>query len=217
MSYLTQLQNLIDQKNTIGIDVSAYQGTIDYQDLIVKQPFVSFVCAKASEGFYTDQKFDMNFQNAFAAGLIVGAYHFFNEAVDPIKQAELFYSKAKQSQFIALDYELRKVNQSIADKSFLTFAEKVKQLFHMNPFIYTYPSFEHFPKEFAQYKPWIACYSPSLTKPPVVAPWQETKLWQFAGTDANIKLPNGLISDYDVFMGPSDEFAAYIDQQIITA
>lgn len=165
MSYQQQLQSLIDKKYTVGIDVSTWQANIkpiNYQDIIQQQPYVSFVCVKATDGLSVDSKFQENFNNGVSANFCTGAYQFFDEAGDPIHQAELFYATAKQAQFIALDYEKRKVQQMAADQCFEKFAARVQQLFQMKPFIYMYPGFEHFPKEFAQYQPWVACYNPGL-------------------------------------------------------
>jgi lysozyme len=58
-----------------GIDVSKYQGDIDWQ--AVKEAGVAFAFIKASEGGdNTDAKFQRNWAAAKAAGVPRGAYHF---------------------------------------------------------------------------------------------------------------------------------------------
>lgn len=60
-----------------GIDVSHWQGTIDFKK--VKAAGYDFVIIKAGgsdNGRYMDKKFLINYQNAVAAGLHVGAYYF---------------------------------------------------------------------------------------------------------------------------------------------
>jgi len=60
-----------------GIDVSAWQGTIDWKK--VKDSGVEAVILKAGgsdDGFYTDSKFETNYNGAKEVGLKVGAYYF---------------------------------------------------------------------------------------------------------------------------------------------
>ncbi|MCM1076083.1 MAG: hypothetical protein NC411_01825 [Bacteroides sp.] len=60
----------------IGIDVSAHNGDIDFRK--VAEDGISFVIIKATEGgTFKDRKFIDNLREAKAAGLKVGAYHFF--------------------------------------------------------------------------------------------------------------------------------------------
>lgn len=62
--------------NTQGIDVSRYQGNIDWAK--VKASGMTFVFIKATEGqTYTDPNYQKNVIGALAAGLMVGTYHFF--------------------------------------------------------------------------------------------------------------------------------------------
>lgn len=58
-----------------GVDVSTWQGSIDYAQ--VRASGRAFVIAKATEGIgYTDPRWATNRANAPAAGLALGAYHF---------------------------------------------------------------------------------------------------------------------------------------------
>ena len=62
---------------TKGIDVSHWQGNINFTK--VKEQGYDFVIIKAGgsdKGFYTDSKFEQNYEAAVAAGLHVGAYYF---------------------------------------------------------------------------------------------------------------------------------------------
>jgi GH25 family lysozyme M1 (1,4-beta-N-acetylmuramidase) len=61
--------------NPVGIDVSHYQGSINWTS--VKRAGISFAWIKATEGTtYKDPKFNTNYPNAYKAGVIRGAYHF---------------------------------------------------------------------------------------------------------------------------------------------
>lgn len=60
-----------------GIDISHWNGEIDFNK--VKKAGYEFVIIKAGgsdKGFYTDSKFNKNYEKAKAAGLNVGAYYF---------------------------------------------------------------------------------------------------------------------------------------------
>ncbi|MCI8474728.1 MAG: glycosyl hydrolase family 25 [Oscillospiraceae bacterium] len=63
--------------NAWGVDVSAYQGEVDWQELA--QQGVQFAFIKATEGSgSTDRYFLQNWARAQDAGVWAGAYHFFS-------------------------------------------------------------------------------------------------------------------------------------------
>ena len=62
-------------QNVHGIDVSNWQGTIDWNE--VSNDGQVYAWAKASEGMtYQDPQFDNNMTNGLNAGVVMGAYHF---------------------------------------------------------------------------------------------------------------------------------------------
>jgi lysozyme len=72
-----------------GIDVSAYQGRIDWPE--VARHNVRFAFIKASEGgAMRDARFGRNWREARAAGILSGAYHYFQPNRDGGDQAGLF-------------------------------------------------------------------------------------------------------------------------------
>ena len=72
-----------------GVDVSHYQGDIHWPTLARQD--VRFAYIKATEGSGSrDERFPENWQNARAAGLKVGAYHFFSFDSSGAAQAENF-------------------------------------------------------------------------------------------------------------------------------
>ena len=77
-----------------GIDVSKWQGTIDWNK--VKNAGVQFAMLRAGYGRYegqADECFEENYKNATAAGLSVGAYHYsYAKTVEQAK-AEAAYCK----------------------------------------------------------------------------------------------------------------------------
>ena len=79
--------------NLEGIDVSKWQGAIDYNQ--VRNSGRSFVIARASYGGLVDEWYTTNKANARAAGLAFGAYHFAYPNLNPsytatIEEADTF-------------------------------------------------------------------------------------------------------------------------------
>lgn len=72
-----------------GVDVSHYQGEIDWNVLAAQD--INFAYIKATEGStYVDEKFADNLRAARQTGLRVGAYHFFSFDSPGITQAANF-------------------------------------------------------------------------------------------------------------------------------
>jgi lysozyme len=72
-----------------GIDVSHHQGVVDWGK--VAKSDVAFAIIKATEGGdYVDETFARNLAGAQAAGLVVGAYHFFTFCRPGAEQAANF-------------------------------------------------------------------------------------------------------------------------------
>jgi lysozyme len=78
----------------VGTDVSRWQGVINWQKMKAAGAWYAFI--KATEhNTWVDPLFDENWQGAQAAGLLVGAYHFFRPGYDPIAQANHFVNTVK--------------------------------------------------------------------------------------------------------------------------
>ncbi len=72
-----------------GVDVSSYQGEIDWAVLSTQD--IEFAFIKATEGSsYADERFAYNYEQARRAGLRVGAYHFFSYDSPGEAQADNF-------------------------------------------------------------------------------------------------------------------------------
>lgn len=78
----------------LGVDVSSYQGSINWSSVYADG--VRFAFAKATESTgYTDAYFSGNMNNGKAAGLQMGAYHFAHpESTCPSAQVNHFWSVA---------------------------------------------------------------------------------------------------------------------------
>lgn len=88
---------------THGIDVSAWQGRVDFNK--VKKSGYEFVIIKAGgndDGYYIDGRFETNYAAAKKAGLKIGAYYFVNHdfsSKNAQKLAEVFYNIVKNKTF----------------------------------------------------------------------------------------------------------------------
>ncbi|MCM1120677.1 MAG: glycoside hydrolase family 25 protein [bacterium] len=72
-----------------GVDVSHYQGEIEWER--IREQGIDFAFIKATEGSsFVDDRFAANWKEARSAGLYVGAYHFFSFDSPASSQAEHF-------------------------------------------------------------------------------------------------------------------------------
>lgn len=89
LTYLTTFSPNRSRYPVRGIDVSRHQGDIDWKRVAADD--VSFAIIKATEGGdWVDPKFSENFREARAAGLKVGAYHFYRFNRTGAEQAQNF-------------------------------------------------------------------------------------------------------------------------------
>ena len=81
----------LEEYPIIGVDVSSYQGTIDWKTLASQN--ISFAFIKATEGSsLIDACFERNWAEATETNLRIGAYHFFSFESSGEAQADLFCS-----------------------------------------------------------------------------------------------------------------------------
>ena len=93
---LPQYRPDLREGERLGIDVSHHQGEIDWE--AVAGDGIDSVYLKATEGGdWVDSRFAENRAGALAAGLEVGAYHFFRTCTDGALQAENFLSTVPAS------------------------------------------------------------------------------------------------------------------------
>lgn len=79
----------LPEGDVAGIDVSHWQGTIDWNAAAADG--VEFVFIKATEGGdYTDPAFAANWSGSSRAGIRRGAYHFYRPQTDAAAQAQQF-------------------------------------------------------------------------------------------------------------------------------
>ena len=92
-----------DAKKMLGIDVSHWQGTVDFKKVKKLCDFVIIKAGGSDAGFYTDKKFERNYEKAKEAGLFVGAYYFVGKDcvsyADGVADAKRFLEIVKGKSF----------------------------------------------------------------------------------------------------------------------
>lgn len=129
-----------------GIDVSHYNGSVDWQRVSQSQ---QFAYVKATEGEHTnDILFKQNATQLSSANIDWGAYHFFRcyGVESAKKQAQFFYNKIKGTGYTlrpALDVETADGVQSAKEiRSMITaFCDEFKRLSGEAPILYSYTSY----------------------------------------------------------------------------
>lgn len=153
-----------------GVDISHYQGDIDWDDLrnaMIEGCPIRFIMIKATEGSSrVDEKFNDNFYMAREYGYIRGAYHFWSNKSTAREQAYFFLDKVRLEDGDlppVLDVEHKPKDQSVEDfqRDILTWLHVVEDKYHVKPIIYTYYKFKEKylnAPVFDDYPYWIAHY-----------------------------------------------------------
>ncbi|WP_342426529.1 GH25 family lysozyme [Paenibacillus sp. FSL L8-0158] len=185
--------------NAQGIDVSRYQGNIDWN--VVKTDGISFAIIKASQGQrYVDPTFLPNAKGAKAAGVLLGAYHFLDAtSVDAAKGEARYFADvldqvggAKALDLPAvMDYENNPGNLSktLISAVALAFLLELERITGRKPIIYTGNAFAaNFNDSLGGYSLWIARYSATRVPSDTVT-WKRWDIWQYSdsGKVAGIK------------------------------
>jgi lysozyme len=194
-----------------GLDVSHFQGTVNWPE--VKQAGLRFAIAKATEGQNTvDSQFKNNWQNIKAAGLLRGAYHFFDAGIDGTAQARHFLQTAPVElgdlpPVIDVEAAAQASNATILQEV-QNWLDTVEQALNRRPMIYTTASFwnSHLNHTFGAYPLWIAEYGVSVPKIPTG--WSNWQFWQYSQA-GNVSGVTGSV-DMDYFNGSYDDLLAFL-------
>lgn len=165
-----------------GIDVSVYQGDIDFEQ--VKSSGIEVVYIRAGYGFsVTDPKFEENYTNATKSGLKCGAYYFVTARnteqayLQATRFAELISGKTFAAR-PAMDFEeFGSLGKNGINLVGLAFMQKLRELTGIVPMLYTdaYNASETWDWNFAQFPLWVADYDAE-------EPYVTSNIWQsYAG------------------------------------
>ncbi len=189
-----------------GVDVSVYQGRIDWSQ--TKAAGVSFAFARVSDGTgYSDTEFAANWPAMKAAGVVRGAYQFFRPGEDPTAQATLFASMLSAAGGIGagdlpavMDLEVTDGLSDMTIQSRMqTWFSAMQQATGMTPMLYLSPSFaSHAGTGFGMHALWIANWG--VPCPSVPAAWSTWAFWQDSDMGKVTGIPAAV--DLDEFDGP---------------
>ena len=203
-SFAQALTSCPGSSTVSGIDVSSYQGSINWGQ--VKSAGVTLAYVKATEGTnWTDPTFGPNWSGTKGAGVIRGAYHFFHPGEDPVAQADFFVQTMGTLQAGDLppmiDWEVTDgVSAGTNAANGLAFLQRVQQLTGRVPILYTDPGYWYglgTPAGFSGYPLFVADYG--VNCPSVPAPWSGFAMWQ-TGSSGAVAGVGGQV-DTDIFNG----------------
>lgn len=195
-----------------GIDVSTFQGEIDWQ--AVKASGIVFAFARALEGeTIHDSSFTTNWQGMKEAGVVRGAYDFYVAGDPPTKQAEVFAGLVtlEPGDLVPMvDIESGSLGASAPPDliaNFHRYLELIESHYEVKPIIYTDPSFwnEHMDDSFGDYPLWVAEYGVDSPTPP--KGWGTWALWQHSDSGSVPGIEGAV--DLDLFGGGLEELARY--------
>lgn len=185
----------INTKYKEGIDVSHYQGHIDW-DKVAGADKISYVYLKATEGAsLVDETYERNLSEARRVGLSVGSYHFYRPNVDwrtQLKNLTAVVKREDQDLVPIIDIEHR---GAVSEEKFIadlaSFIKEVTNYYGKKPLLYTYHNFynKHLSGRFKDYHWMIARYrsdSPTLNDGKDYIMWQYTSTGSIPGVRGNV-------------------------------
>jgi uncharacterized protein (TIGR03382 family) len=197
-----------------GIDVSVFQGSIDWAR--VKADGVVYAIIRVSDGLNTpDSQFAANWANSRTAGVIHGAYQFFEPSQDPIAQADMMLAKTGPLKADDLPPMIDvEVNDGLSPAATAAAVKKwiahVKAKTGRDPIVYTGFYFWRDSVGGANVLPSPLFHAQYTTAacPDIAAPWTTWAFWQYSSSGAI----NGIAGNVDVdrFNGTKAELLAML-------
>ena len=207
-----------DNYDIKGVDVSAYQGEIDWN--VLSSQNISFAFIKATEGSsFVDQNFAYNFEEAQKTSLAIGAYHFFSYDSDGKTQAENFINTVDPFEgmlppVIDLEFygdkEKYPPDRTDVEKQLKTMLDMLETHYGQKPVIYaTEKSYElYLSNDYEKYDIWIrnVILRPELSDDRTWTFWQYTNRDRLEGDNGEEKY-----IDVNVFNGSREDYNLYLE------
>lgn len=187
-----------------GIDISTYQTTTP------SLAGLSFVFARASYGTAVDPRYAQHAADVRAAGLVLGAYHYW-VAADPAAQVATFLGAAAGADLVAIDLEGAGSGTTTAHAQV---ADMITRLRAAGYGAGLYHSLSGYP-ELGQAFDWVAAWG---TVPPARA-WQ---FWQYRGAPLDLDRFAGTAADLEALVaaaghgGNMSIYAATVEQGTVS-
>jgi lysozyme len=201
-----------------GVDVSSYQGEIDWK--ILADQNIHFAFIKATEGSsYQDASFDKNFDAALKTPLKIGAYHFFSFDSPGETQARNFITRVPNVPGtlppvvdIEPDAKRRNTpeNKEKAQSILHTLLAILEAHYGKKPILYvTQSSYEQYVRgAYEKYPLWIR----DIFRAPHLPDQRQWVFWQYSSR-GRLEGYKGMEKhiDLNVFHGSAKEFSALTD------
>jgi lysozyme len=207
-----------------GMDVSHFQGEINWDQVKQNKPEISFVFVKATEGInFVDAHFEKNWTGAKQSSILRGALHFFEPDKDAKPQAVLFINTVKTLEENdlppLLDLESSKFDEldETAHENYInnvfTWLEDVEKALGVKPIIYASPDFARdylTDAKFSGYALVVAEYDTVSAAPKMWGAW-EGKTWTFWQYSADHKV-KGITDPVNLakFNGSAQELVNFV-------
>lgn len=171
--------------STYGLDVSRYQGTINWNRARSYGPHpIRFMYAKSSQGVtIQDPTYVRNMTEARREGVLVGSYHYFSSVATGKEQCQYFMETIKgihQDLVPVVDVEecSRGWGAMTLRRNLREFIDYMEEEYHMKPIIYTGVFFYnlYLSEGFKDCKLFLARYSDEEPLPNDLSDWT---IWQF--------------------------------------
>lgn len=197
-----------------GVDVSSYQGEIDWN--VLSKENVSFAFIKSTEGStHVDRYFENNLNNALKTNLKVGAYHFFSFDSSGETQAENFIVNVPKIEgmlppVVDVEFYGDKENyppsKEYVKKELTEILKLLENHYKVKPIIYTTEKVYdlYIKNNFNDYDLWIRNVICKPNKNTVWKFWQYTNRETFEGYKGDEKY-----IDVNVFNGSVRDFLNY--------
>lgn len=208
--YFSQAEINENKYPVFGVDVSNYQGDIDWKTL--EKQDVAFAFIKATEGSsHVDESVRQNLERAAETDIKVSAYHFFSFDSAGETQADNFISVVNKNSIVIppvvdieyyADKRKNKPSKEETEQILTPLLEKLEEYYGVKPIIYTtLPVWLRYVKDsYSDYPLWIR----SVNFEPDLLDW---KFWQYCDHgELDGYIGDEKYIDLNVYNGTIEEF-----------
>lgn len=205
-----------------GIDVSKYQGDIDWH--AVRRSGAAFAFIKATEGGdHLDERFRQNWDAARAAGMPRGAYHYYYFCRSAAEQARWFTTHVPRDPVAlppVLDMEWTHKSRTcpirptptIVRNEMQAFLALMERHYGKRPIIYTTVDFYR-DNDLGQIRGYPFWLRSVADHPAVTYPNQPWTFWQYTGTGSVPGIRGNV--DINAFAGSVGDWSAWLSRRLV--
>lgn len=205
-------------------DLSHHRPDVQFENL--KAADFKGVITKVSEGLWQDPEFqDYKVEARDHQDFLFGGFHYFRVEVDPIAQANYFWSLAQGLDILAVDVERHNNVGKATPKEFAsrlkTFTEYISRLWGQPMWVYTgHYAWVNLCGSYAdkwaiKHPLWLAAYNDRPEPPVLRGPWKTITMWQYTSTFAVPGEKRKI--DANKFQGSLEDLYAYAKRTVPVA